>query len=97
MLDLDPDFRLNALPHRVTLVRNLEEYEGPLLSEYKATYGSAVYVEKFCARSKDVCRYLLVKSDRQAIAEFLGGVLIRLTPMGSPAFFSKGLSTQPES
>lgn len=79
MLDLDPDFRLNELPRRVTLVRDLEEYEGPLLSEYKATYGSAAYVEKFCARSGDVCRYLLVRSDQRAIAEFLGGRLSMLS------------------
>jgi hypothetical protein len=79
MLDLDPDFRLAELPRKVTLVRDLEEYEGPILSEYKATYGSAAYVEKFCARSGNVCRYLLVRSDQRAIAEFLGGRLSMLS------------------
>lgn len=70
--------RLEKLPRRLQFVRDLEAFEGPILSEYRAAYGGAVYVEKWCARADGVSRFLVVRSEERAIAEFLGGRLSML-------------------
>src|SRR5262245_49164567 len=70
--------RLEKLPRRLQFVRTLEAFEGPILSEYRAAYGGAVYVEKWCARAHGVSRFLVVRSEERAIAEFLGGRLSML-------------------
>jgi hypothetical protein len=64
--------RRPKLPREVVLVRELESFEGPILSEYRAVRGSAQYIEKWCARSEGVTRILLVRADQRAIAEYLG-------------------------
>lgn len=64
--------RRPRLPREVALVRELESFEGPILSEYRAVRGSAQYIEKWCARSEGVNRILLVRTDQRAIAEYLG-------------------------
>jgi hypothetical protein len=64
--------RRPKLPREVVLVRELESFEGPILSEYRAARGSAQYIEKWCARSDGVTRTLLVRADQRAIAEYLG-------------------------
>jgi hypothetical protein len=64
--------RRPKLPREVVLVRELECFEGPILSEYRAVRGSAQYIEKWCARSEGVVRTLLVRVDQRAIAEYLG-------------------------
>lgn len=61
-----------GLPRQVTLVRELEYFEGPILSQYRAAHGGSVYIEKWCARDGGVSRFLLVRSEPRAIAEFLG-------------------------
>jgi hypothetical protein len=71
MLDLGDD-NVAELPPGLVHVRDLEEFEVPLLSEYKGPNG-AVYVEKWCAREKGTSRYLLVRSNQRSVAEFLGG------------------------
>lgn len=70
--DLGPKLE-GGLPRRLEFVRDLETFDGPILSEYRAIHGGAVYVEKWCAREAGVSRFLLVRSERRAIAEFLGG------------------------
>jgi len=64
--------RRDRLPREVVWVRELEEFEGPILSEYRAALGSTQYVEKWCARADGVTRSLLVRVDQRAIAEYLG-------------------------
>lgn len=72
-----PNFgqRTDRLPAGLRLVRELEFFEGPILSEYRATGSGSAYVEKWCAHDGGVSRFLLVRSDQRAIAEFLGGRL----------------------
>lgn len=64
-----------GLPRKLEFVRDLEAFDGPILSEYRAVSGGAVYVEKWCTREEGVSRFLLVRSERRAIAEFLGARL----------------------
>src|ERR1051326_1319359 len=76
MLDLG-DENSAELPDGLTLVRHLEAYDGPILSEYSGK-NSAVYIEKWCEREGNVSRYLLVRSNQRSIAEFLGNKLSML-------------------
>jgi len=69
---------LETLPRSLQFVRDLESFEGPILSEYRATFGGAVYVEKWCTSEGGISRFLLVRSEERAIAEFLGGRLSML-------------------
>lgn len=55
------------------LVRDLEEFEGPILSEYKARVGGGTYLQKWCAREEGRTTNLIVRSDLRAIAEYLSG------------------------
>ena len=61
-----------GLPRSIEFVRGLEEFDGPILSEYRAADGGGCYVEKWCAQEADVSRFLLVRSEWRYIAEFLG-------------------------
>lgn len=67
--------RTGKPPTGLQFVRDLEAFEGPILSEYRAAERGAVYVEKWCTRQDGVSRSLLVRSDQRSIAEFLGGRL----------------------
>lgn len=51
-------------------VRDLEELEGPLLSEHRA--GGATYIEKWCTCDETTQRTLIVRSDPRSITEYLG-------------------------
>lgn len=75
MIDISPENRLSKVPRQLTFVRHLEAFEGPILSEYRATNGTGSYIEKFCASEETTKRYLLVRSEQRAIAEFLSGRL----------------------
>jgi hypothetical protein len=57
-------------PLRLTHFRDLEELEGPLLSEYRD--GAATYIEKWCTCDETTQRTLIVRSDQRSIAEYLG-------------------------
>lgn len=70
--------RTDKLPTGLRFVRDLETFEGPILSEYRAAERGAVYVEKWCTRQDGVSRSLLVRSDQRSVAEFLGGRLSML-------------------
>lgn len=80
-----PEFpiRLPGLPKRLTVARELEAFEGPILSELRAESG-ALYVEKWCARESSVERTLVVRSERRAIAEYLAGRLSMLDLLRIP-------------
>jgi hypothetical protein len=79
-MQFNPDAgnKLTELPRKVRFVRDLEAFEGPILSEYHAASGTGLYVEKWCERDGAISRYLLVRSDQRALAEFLGGKLSML-------------------
>jgi hypothetical protein len=60
------DIVLPSLTH----VRDIEAFEGPILSERRASDGST-FVEKWCTRSEGTHRCLLVEVDRVAIVEYV--------------------------
>lgn len=64
-------------PRELALVRDLEAFDGPILSEYRAKQGGGVYLEKACgsgdAEAAAYGIFLLVRSDQRAIAEYLDG------------------------
>ncbi len=55
---------------RLTHVRVLEEFEGPILSELRGDDGT-VYIEKLCAFHEGAIRSIVVRSDQCSIAEYL--------------------------
>ncbi len=59
-----------------TFVRDLEVFEGPLLSELRGEDGS-VFLESWCDRNKDLNRTFVVQSSRQEISEYLKGMVTR--------------------
>lgn len=71
-------FNIKEDTREVTFSRVLEEFESPILTEYKATTGPGLYIEKWCTRYQDVNRYLLVRSEQRAIAEYLAGKITML-------------------
>jgi hypothetical protein len=56
----------------LTHVRDLEEFEGPILSELAGEDGS-VWLEKWCACHNGEPRTLVVKSSRHSVDEYLDG------------------------
>lgn len=70
-----PDIgKVVAFPrHDVTFIRDLERYEGPILSEYRAEEGGVSYLEKWCTQTADGTRhrFLLVRSDQRSIAQYM--------------------------
>ena len=64
--------RLSCLPS-LTFVRELECFEGPILTEWKAEDGhGGMYLEKWCTCSKGVERSIVVRTEPRAVAEYLG-------------------------
>jgi hypothetical protein len=53
-------------------VRDLEQFEGPILTELRIK-GGARFVEKWCDLDGDLVRTLVVRSDQRSIAEYLAG------------------------
>jgi hypothetical protein len=64
---------ISSLPRKLEFVRDLEAFDGPILSEYRAADFGAVYVEKWCACDQDVSRFLLTRTDHRSLAEYLAG------------------------
>lgn len=52
-------------------MRVLEYFEGDILSQYKATNGNGLYLEKWCDRHENTTRWLVVRSDHRSLAEYL--------------------------
>jgi len=65
----------------LTFVRVLEYFEGDILSEYKAARGNGLYLEKWCDREGQINRWLVVRSDHRALAEYLAGKISMYTLM----------------
>jgi len=51
-------------------VRDLEYFDGPLLSELSDKY-SNLYIEKLCSCDQEKQRTLIVRSDEKSISEYL--------------------------
>lgn len=68
----------HALPRRLLFTRDLEEFEGPILSEYRTEEGGGAYLEKWCARDDATQRFLLVRSDLRSIAQYMARRLTML-------------------
>jgi hypothetical protein len=58
-------------------VRAIEEFEGDILAELRAPNGDT-YVEKWCAYESSSVRTLIVKTTKEAIAEYETGRLSML-------------------
>lgn len=67
-----PEFppNIRQLPRPLTFVRDLEAFEGPILSEFRAERGG-LYLEKWCARHEETARTLVVRTEQRAVAEYL--------------------------
>lgn len=77
-----PDIR--ALPRPLSWVRDLEEFEGPILSELRAEDGG-VYLEKWCAKDGELVRTLIVRTEPRAVAEYLAGRISLLSLLTVPS------------
>lgn len=62
---------------KLEFVRELEQFDGPILTELRGV-PRGTYVEKWCARGDALHRFLVVRADSRAIAEYLAE---RLTMM----------------
>lgn len=61
-----------TLPRPLRHVRDLEAFEGPLLSELRTAQGS-YYLEKWCAQDEGTIRTLIVRTELRMVAEYLAG------------------------
>ncbi len=61
---------------KLTFVRSLEEYEGPILTEWASEAGGT-YLEKWCTQTPagDVFRSLIVRCDTRSVELYLAGKL----------------------
>lgn len=82
-----PEFPPNIrfLPD-LTFVRDLEAFEGPILSEYRASRGGR-YLEKWCARdtAAGITRTLLVRTEQRPVAEYLAGRMSMIDLLMGPS------------
>jgi hypothetical protein len=63
--------KIPRLPSMV-FVRDLEVFEGPVLSEMRGSGGrSTYYLDKWCTSQEDVSRSIVVRTEQRAIAEYL--------------------------
>lgn len=82
-----PEFPPNIrfLPD-LTFVRDIEAFDGPILSEYRGSRGGR-YLEKWCARdaAARITRTLLVRTEQRPVAEYLAGRLSMLDLFMGPS------------
>ncbi len=64
--------RLDSLPVRLAWVRDLEFFEGAILSEHQAPNGD-VYLMKWCAQTGGTTRWLATQAEAGAISAYLDG------------------------
>lgn len=75
---------LPSLPRNFRVVRDLEVFEGPLLSQLQAPEGGA-YIEKWCTRDGGVDRSVIVRSDQRAVAQYLARRMTLLDLLSKPS------------
>lgn len=81
-----PEFppNIGRLPRHLDFVRDLEEFDGPILSEYHAKQGG-LYLEKWCACHESTTRTLFVRTEPRAVAEYLARRMSMLTLLTGPS------------
>lgn len=81
-----PEFppNIGKLPRPLHFVRDLEEFDGPILSELRAEKGG-LYLEKWCAHDGGTVRTLVVRTEQRAIAEYLAGRMSMLNLLTIPS------------
>jgi hypothetical protein len=81
------EFSVSHLP-RLETVRELEAFDGPILSQLRALDSGKMYIEKWCARDLSVTRSLIVRTSDRMIAEYLDGrvTLIALLAASNDGF-----------
>ena len=72
---------ISGLPSGLRFSRPIEEFDGPILSEYRSGIGGGTYVEKWCAQSDDsqTQRSIIVRCDQRSIVEYIGGRISMLS------------------
>lgn len=75
---------LGKLPRELKFVRDLEEFDGPILSEFRAEQGG-IYLEKWCAHHEGTIRTLVVRTDPRSVAEYLAGRISMLNLLVEPS------------
>lgn len=65
-------------------MRELEAFEGPILSELRAD-GGGIYIEKWCAREGGTTRTLVVRTEPRALAEYLARRVSMLDLLKGPS------------
>lgn len=63
--------KIDKLPRLLKLTRVIEYYEVEILAEYKAAERSGLYLKKWCASDGAINRFLIVRADQRAVAEYL--------------------------
>lgn len=82
-----PEFPPNIrVPPNMVFVRDLEAFDGPILSEYRGEQGGR-YLEKWCARDSaaGITRTLVVRTEQRPVAEYLAGRLTMLELLTGPS------------
>ena len=74
MIDMDSvgALRLHELPLGLTFVRDIEEFDGPLVSEFRSSTGET-FLYAWCDCEEDVNRWVVVRTPHQVIFEYLVG------------------------
>lgn len=72
----------SSLP-KLAWVRDLEAFEGPILSEYEDADG-ALFLQKWCAYVDGAVRFLVVRSHRLVVADYLNGDMSMLDLLTKP-------------
>ena len=80
-----PDRLAPGLPRPMKHLRDLEEFEGPILSEFQAEHGGGLYLWKWCARQGTVERFLVVRTEQRAVARYLARRLSLLQLLCEPS------------
>lgn len=62
--------KLDNLPMILTHIRDLEEFDGPILSELRDEFDQR-YVEKWCALGENVVRTLVMRVEPEHISAYL--------------------------
>jgi hypothetical protein len=78
---------LTGLPIVLEYVRDIEDFDGPLLSEFRSTEGDT-FLHSWCDCNNERHRWLVVRTPRQKVAHYLvGGSTLRDVITGCPDGF----------
>jgi hypothetical protein len=69
MIDIEDGLSMNGLPVALEHVRDIDSFEGPLLSEFKSSNGEP-YLYYWCDRSKTHNRWLVVRTTKREILRY---------------------------